>query len=165
MNDNPHLDSQASRRTFLKSAVAGSLAIPAVHAAGAGIIRVGVIGCGGRGEAAAMNAMNAGPDVHIVAMGDILLDRVQEKRTALKLKYRDQVDVPDSNCFAGFDAYKRVIEASDVVIVANAAKFHPFHAKSAIEAGRHVFLEKPHAIDPVGIQRLRQAADLARQKA
>ena len=166
MNDSPNSDSQASRRTFLKSAAAvvGSFALPAVHAAGTGIIGVGVIGCGGRGEAAAMNAMNAGPDVHIVAMGDILLDRVQEKRSALKLKYPDQVDVPDSNCFAGFDAYKHVIEASDVVIIANAAKFHSFHAKSAIDAGRHVFLEKPHAIDPVGIQRLRQAADLARQK-
>lgn len=166
MNDTPNSDPQSSRRAFLKSAaaVAGGLALPAVHAAGAGIIRVGVIGCGGRGEAAAMNAMNAGPDIHIVALGDILLDRVQEKRAALKLKYPDQADIPGANCFAGFDAYKHVIEASDVVIIANAAKFHPFHAASAISAGRHVFLEKPHAIDPDGIRRLRQTADLARQK-
>ena len=160
--------SAASRRDFLKAAapavLLGGLAVPHVHAAGSGVIRVGVIGCGGRGEAAAMNAMNAGKDVHVVAMGDILLDRVQEKRTSLKLKYPGQVDVPDDHCFAGFDAYKHVIQLADVVIIANAAKFHSFHAKTALEGGRHVFLEKPHAIDPVGIQTLRAACDLAKAK-
>ncbi|HVN04935.1 MAG TPA: Gfo/Idh/MocA family oxidoreductase [Bryobacteraceae bacterium] len=158
----------ASRRDFLKAAapamVLGSLPLPLVHAAGSDVIRVGVIGCGGRGEAAAMNAMNAGKDVRIVAMGDILLDRVQEKRSALRLKYPGQVDVPDDRCFAGFGAYRQVIEASDVVIIANAAKFHSLHAKTAIEAGRHVFVEKPHAIDPVGINKLRAACELAKVK-
>jgi len=135
-----------------------------VFAQSAAAIRVGVIGCGGRGEAAAMNAMNAGPDIRIVAMGDLLPDRVMEKRTALKLKCPKQMDVPDSRCFGGWDAYKQVIEASDVVIVANAAKFHPFHLMAAISAGKHVFLEKPHAIDPAGVKMLRAACDLARQK-
>ncbi len=155
-----------SRRSFLKTSAAAMLGGLAsnVHAAGTGVIRVGVIGCGGRGEAAAMNAMNAGKDVQVVALGDILLDRTEEKRTSLKLKYPEQVNVPDDHCFAGFDAYKRVIEASDVVIIANAAKFHSFHAKSAIEAGRHVFVEKPHAIDPVGLKRMQAACDLAKQK-
>jgi myo-inositol 2-dehydrogenase / D-chiro-inositol 1-dehydrogenase len=159
---------RASRRDFLKTAVPaaalGGLALPAVHAAGDGTIRVGVIGCGGRGEAAAMNAMNAGKDVRIVALGDILLDRTQEKRTALKLKYPEQVQVTDDRCFAGFEAYKRVIEASDVVIIANAAKFHSMYALAALQAGKHVFVEKPHAIDPRGIRTLRQACDLAKQK-
>jgi predicted dehydrogenase len=166
MNQNSEEHSGASRRRFLKVAAAGvaGLELPAVHAAGSGIIRVGIVGCGGRGHAAAMNAMNAGPDVRIVAMGDILPDRVQEKRTSLKTKYPDQVMVPDSQCFAGFNAYQHVIEASDVVIIANAAKFHSFHAKAAIEAGRHVFVEKPHAIDPIGIQTLRAACDLAATK-
>ena len=165
MNQNDEENGGASRRQFLKTAVGvAGLQLPALHAAGSGVIRVGVIGCGGRGHAAAMNAMNAGKDVRVVAMGDILLDRVHEKRAALKAKYPDQVAVPDSQCFAGFDAYKHVIEASDVVIIANAAKFHSFHAKTAIEAGRHVFIEKPHAIDPIGIQRLRAACDLAAKK-
>ena len=158
----------ASRRDFLKAAgpaaVLGGLALPHVHAAGSNVIRAGVIGCGGRGEAAAQNAMNAGKDVHIVAMADILLDRIQEKRTALKLKYPDQVDVPDDHCFIGFDAYKAVIAASDVVIIANAAKFHSLHARAAIEAGKHVFVEKPHAIDPAGIKTLRAACELAKTK-
>jgi myo-inositol 2-dehydrogenase / D-chiro-inositol 1-dehydrogenase len=155
-----------SRRDFVKLSAAATLAaIPAsAYVAGNGIIKVGIIGCGGRGEAAAMNAMNAGKDVHIVAMGDILLDRIQEKRTALKLKYPDQVEVPDSQCFTGFESYKHVIAVSDVVIIANAAKFHSFYAKTAIEAGKHVFVEKPHAIDPIGIQRLKAAIELAKQK-
>lgn len=129
-----------------------------------GVIGVGVIGCGGRGEAAAMNAMNAGKDVRIVAMGDVLMDRVVEKRANLRKRYPEQVAVPDSCCFAGFDAYRQVIDASDVVIIANAAKFHPLHMMAAVEAGRHVFVEKPHAADPAGIRLLRAACQRAREK-
>jgi predicted dehydrogenase len=148
-----------SRRAFLSTGIAAT-----AYAAGTGTIRTGVIGCGGRGEAAAMNAMNAGKDVRIVAMADLLPDRVLEKRTALTLKYRDQMAVKDDHCFSGFDAYKSVIEASDVVIIANAAKFHPLHLKAAVDAGRHVFVEKPHAIDPLGIHMVREACETARRK-
>lgn len=152
-----------SRRNFLKASAALPLSMSA-YASGSDIIRVGVIGCGGRGEAAAMNAMNADKGVRIVAMADLLLDRVQEKRSALKLKYPNQVTVDDDHCFSGFDGYKGIIESVDVVIVANAAKFHPFHLKAAIEAGKHVFLEKPHAIDPAAAKMLRAACELAKQK-
>ena len=134
------------------------------HAAGDGTIRIGVIGCGGRGEAAAQNAMNAGKDIRLVAMADIVGDRMLEVRTGLKVKYGDQVAVNDDRLFTGFDAYKGVIERSDVVIIANAAKFHPMHTKAALEAGKHVFVEKPHAIDPYGIQTLREAVELASKK-
>lgn len=150
--------SDVSRRVILMTPAAG------IFAQSTAAIRVGVIGCGGRGAEAATNAMKAGPDVRIVAMGDLLLDRTQEKRTAIKLKFPNQVDVPDSRCFGGFDAYKAVIDASDVVIIANAAKFHPFHLMAAVRAGKHVFLEKPHGIDPAGIKMLRAACDLAKQK-
>jgi predicted dehydrogenase len=152
-----------TRREFLSAAAALPVALGA-HAAGDDIIRVGVIGCGGRGHAAAMNVMNVDKGARIVAMGDLLLDRVHERRTDLRLKYKDQVAVDDDHCFAGFDAYKHVIECSDVVLIANAAKFHSFHAKAALEAGKHVFLEKPHAIDPYGVQTLREAVELARKK-
>ena len=151
------------RREFLKS-TAGLSAVAGFHAAGSDVIRVGIIGCGGRGEAAAMNAMNAGKDVRVVAMGDLLLDRVQEKRTSLQLKYPGQVDVKDDHCFSGFNAYRHVIDQCDAVVIANAAKFHPFHLKAAIQAGKHVFVEKPHAIDPAGVKLLRSACELARQK-
>ncbi len=164
MSLNPKSEA-APRRDFLKASAAAWLpAGLSLHAAPQSTIRVGVIGCGGRGEAAAMNAMNAGKDIRIVALGDILLDRAQEKRTSLKLKYPEQVEVTDDRMFAGFQAYKHVIEASDVVIIANAAKFHPFHLKAAIEAGKHVFVEKPHAIDPAGVKMVQAACELAKQK-
>ena len=156
---------QAPRRDFIKVA-AGALSAAAFsgYAAGSDTIRVGVIGCGGRGGAAAMNAMNADKGIRIVAMADIRLDRVQEKRAALKLKYPEQVAVDDDHCFKGFDGYKNVIESSDVVIVANAAKFHPLHLKAAVAAGKHVFVEKPHAIDPNGINMVRAACEMAANK-
>ena len=132
---------------------------------GSGVIKVGVIGCGGRGEAAAMNAMNAGKDIQIRAMGDLLRDRAEEKRTALKAKYADQVDVPDGRLFGGYDCYKKVLASDiDVVIIANAAKFHPLHLKAAIDAGKHVFVEKPHAIDPAGVKMVRAAVEAAKAK-
>ncbi len=69
-----------------------------------------------------------------------------------------------TTCFPGFDGYKHVIESSDVVLIANAAKFHPMHAMAALQAGKHVFVEKPHAIDPAGIKMVRAASELAKQK-
>lgn len=165
MNNTANDASAAPRRDFLKLAAgAASTTALAGYVAGSDIIKVGVIGCGGRGEAAAMNAMNADKGIRIAAMGDIRLDRVQEKRAALKLKYPEQMAVDDNHCFKGFDAYKHVIASSDAVIIANAAKFHPLHMKAAIEAGKHVFVEKPHAIDPHGIQTVRAAVELAAAK-
>ncbi|MCC7500154.1 MAG: Gfo/Idh/MocA family oxidoreductase [Bryobacterales bacterium] len=159
--------SEVSRRNFLGTS-ATLAALPAglsAYVAGSDKIRVGVIGCGGRGEAAAANAMNAGKDVRIVAMGDLVPDRVEEKRIALKVRYPDQVEVTPDRCFSGFDAYKQVLASGvDAIIVANAAKFHPFHLMAGIQAGKHVFLEKPHGIDPAGIKMLRAACDLALQK-
>ena len=157
-----------SRRDFLKTSAAASLSGLAIgasaYAAGSDTIRIGVIGCGGRGTAAAINAMNAGKDVRLVAMADLLLDRAQEKRNALKVQKPDQVAVDDEHCFAGFDAYKKVIECVDVALIANAAKFHPLHMRAAIEAGKHVFVEKPHAIDPAGIKQVVAACELAKRK-
>lgn len=154
-----------ARRDFLKLGAGTLAAVPAgAYIAGSETLRLGLIGSGGRGEAASMNALNADKGIKLVAMGDIRLDRIQETRAGLRLKYPEQVDVKDDRCFSGFDAYKHVIASSDVVILANAAKFHPLHLKAAVEAGKHVFVEKPHAIDPAGIQMVREACALARQK-
>jgi len=153
------------RREFLKSSAAAALPLSAgAYVAAGNTIRIGVIGCGGRGTAAAINAMNAGRDIQLVALGDLLMDRVQERLSELKLKKPDQVAVDKDHCFSGFDAYKHVIESVDVVLIANAAKFHPLHMTRAIEAGKHVFVEKPHAIDPAGIKVVRAACELAKQK-
>jgi predicted dehydrogenase len=157
---------ESSRRDFLK-ATAGTAAaahLTAGYVAGSDAIRVGVIGCGGRGTAAATNAMKADPGARLAAIGDLLPDRAQELRNSLRVQRPEQVTADNDHCFGGFDAYKHVIESVDVVLVANAAKFHPFHMKAAIEAGKHVFVEKPHAIDPAGAKMVRAACDLAKQK-
>jgi len=157
-----------TRRDFLKAstvAVSGALGIGgSVYAAGSDIIRVGMIGCGGRCTGAAAQALTADPGARLVAMCDIFVDRVKDKRRLLKEQKGDQVQVDDEHCFAGFDGYKHVIESSDVVLIANAAKFHPLHALTAIKAGKHVFVEKPHGIDPAGLKLMQQATDLAKEK-
>jgi len=162
---------EGSRRDFLKTSAAVPVAALSVlvdgrgvFAAGSDIIRVGMIGCGGRSTEAATQAMNADKGARLVAMADIVKDRIHEKRKALKEKYADQVVVDDGHCFAGFDAYKRVIESVDLVLIANAAKFHPLHMMAALQAGKHVFVEKPHAIDPAGIKVVQAACELAKRK-
>jgi len=162
----------STRRDFLKtSTVAASAAFTGtlglrsgVHAAGSDILRVGMIGCGGRNTGAAAQALTADSGARLVAMCDIFMDRVKEKRQVLKGQKTDQVIVDDDHCFTGFDGYKHVIDSADVVVIANAAKFHPLHAMTAIKAGKHVFVEKPHGIDPVGVKFMQQTAQLAKEK-
>lgn len=161
-----------TRRDFLRaSAVAASAtAIGALdlsrsaHAAGNDLIKVGMVGCGDRNGGAAAQALSADPGTRLVAMADIFRDRIDDKRELLKRAKGAQVVVDDAHCFTGFDGYKHVIEAADVVLIANAAKFHPYHAMAAIQAGKHVFVEKPHGIDPRGVKLMQQACNLARQQ-
>lgn len=165
-------NSGSTRRDFLKqSAVAASAAVSSAsfiarnaYAAGNDILRVGMIGCGPRCTGAAAQALTADPGARLVAMCDILMNRIQDKRAKLKEQKKDQVMVDDDHCFEGFDGYKHVIESSDVVLIANAAKFHPLHAMAALQAGKHVFVEKPHGIDPAGIKLLTRAIGVAKEK-
>ena len=174
MNDQ-HISAEparSSRRAFLRTSTAAvsATALGAIDlgrsafAAGGDTLRVGMIGCGGRNSGAALQALNADKGTRLIAMCDILRDRVQGQRAEIKKQKPDQVAVDDDHCFYGFDGFKGVIESSDVVLIANAAKFHPFHALRAIEAGRHVFVEKPHGIDPYGMKLMRRACDLAKEK-
>ena len=165
--------SKNSRRDFLKAsgvvmgaAMAGSLAIGrSAHAAGSGTIKIGLVGCGDRGSGAAMNAMNAGPDVKLVAMADLFEDKVKTKRELLRQAKPEQVAVDDAHCFTGFDGCKKVLECDiDVVLIATASAFHPQYLKAAIDAGKHVFVEKPHAVDPPGIRLVMQACEEAEKK-
>lgn len=161
-----------TRRDFLKSSAmaASAAAVGAqfiaknAYAAGSDILRVGMIGCGPRCTGAAAQALSADPGARLVAMCDILMNRIKDKREQLQKQKKDQVMVDDDHCFEGFDGYKKVIEASDVVLIANAAKFHPFHAMAALQAGKHVFVEKPHGIDPAGMKLLQQAVEVAKEK-
>ena len=156
-----------TRRDFLTASAAAlpaaALAVRA-YAAGSDAIRVGLIGCGGRGTGAAMNAMNADPGVRLAALCDISPERIRIRRAGLQRQKPEQVAVDDDHCFVGFDGYRKTIESVDVVLIAVASKFHAMYTKAAIEAGRHVFVEKPHAIDPPGVRDLIAACDMARQK-
>ncbi len=159
-----------TRRTFLKSAVAATAATSSLslarssHAAGSDKIKIGLIGCGGRGSGAAANAMNAGPDVTLVAMADIFEDRVTGARKRLQKIKPDQVAVDDDHMFVGFDAYKKVIDCVDVVLIACASHFHPAYLKAAVDADKHVFCEKPHGLDVPGLKMAMAAGEESKRK-
>jgi predicted dehydrogenase len=106
----------------------------------------------------------AGPDVKLVAMCDVFKDKVDSARAYLKGKYPEQVQVDDARCFVGLDGYRRVIDSVDCVLIACASKFHPMYSEAAIRAGKHVFVEKPHGIDPAGVKRMKAVCELAREK-
>jgi predicted dehydrogenase len=162
-----------SRRDFLKTSgavagatVAGSLAIGrGAHAAGSDMLRIGLIGCGGRGTGAAGNAMDADANCKLVAMGDAFGDRLETSLKSLQKKYADRVDVPKDRCFTGFDAYQKVIDAGvDVVILAEVPHFRPQHLKAAVAAGKHIFCEKPVAVDGPGIRSILETSEEAKKK-
>lgn len=167
----PERRSYWSRRRFLQKSLASGAAYGAlslargVHAAGSDVIKIGLIGCGGRGTGAADNAMNAGKDVRLVAMADIFAEHLQDSRRRLRQIKPDQVAVNDEHCFVGFDAYEKLIHSGiDVVLIAETSHFHPLHLKTAIDAGKHVFCEKPHGIDVPGLKISMTAAEEARKK-
>ncbi len=158
-----------SRRSFLsKSAVLGGAVLAVqrgAHAAGSDILKVGLIGCGSRGSGAAANAMNADPGVRLVAMADAFGDRLEASLAQLKRRSPGQVDVAPSRCFVGFDSYKALIGSGvDVVLLAAPPHFRPLHLKACIDAGKHVFAEKPVGVDATGVRSVRATCELARQK-
>jgi predicted dehydrogenase len=126
-------------------------------------MRAVLIGCGGRGTGAAVNFLDSGPSLELVALADVFEDRVQECRQ--RIQQQRGVEVPEGNCFIGFDGYKRALEIPDVnyVILATPPHFRPEHFRAAVEARKHVFMEKPVAVDPVGARAIMDAADLADQ--
>ncbi len=164
-----------SRREFLKestaavvgSAIASGLGgLPAVHAAGSDVIKVGVIGCGERGTGAAENVLNAARGVKLVAMGDVFKDHLETSLGFLmKSQVADKVDVPEDRRFVGFGAFEKVL-ASDVnyVILATPPGFRPWHLKAAVAAGKHIFAEKPVAVDGPGVRMVFEAYEESKAK-
>jgi predicted dehydrogenase len=164
-----------SRRAFLKSsttAVAGSLVTGlsvahSAHVAGSDAIRLGLVGCGGRGTGAATQALNADRGARLVAMSDAFGDRLQTSLRSMKEQedIRDRVLVDSDHQFTGFDGYQRVIASDvDVVLLATPPHFRPMHLKACIEAGKHVFAEKPVAVDAPGVRSVLETTELAKQK-
>ncbi len=173
-----------SRREFVKqsSLLAGAL-VAAPFASQAEFfnssaddtIKVALIGCGGRGTGAAMQALLTKQNVKLVAMADAFKDRLDDCYKSLNAddlsdwsgtagNVKDKIAVKEENKFVGFDAYKKAIALADVVILTTPPGFRPIHFEEAVNQGKHIFMEKPVATDPVGINRVLEAAKLAKQK-
>ena len=178
MNDSKSV-SHMSRRDFVKggaAAVVGSAMasqFPLKASAFYGLddtIRVGLIGCGGRGTGAAVQALRAAPNAKLVAMADAFADRIDESYTNMKDMQEDskdvtaQIDVPAEMRFDGFDGYKKVIENSDLVILTTPPGFRPIHFDAAVEAGKQIFMEKPLATDAPGVRQILATAEKAKAK-
>jgi predicted dehydrogenase len=156
-----------TRREVIKTAsIAAAFAPSGVFAAATSErIRVGLIGCGGRGTGAAVDCANASPDVVITALGDLFADQVQSSLADLHKKLPGRVAATPETCFSGFDAFQKVLAAPvDLVILASPPFFRPQHLAAAIEAGKHVFTEKPVATDPLGIRSVLATAERAAVK-
>jgi predicted dehydrogenase len=172
-----------SRREFLKNsalATGGLLTIPLVSNAGYfnsvdDSIKVALIGCGGRGTGAAMQALLTKQNVKLVALADAFRDRLDECYNALNSddlsdwsgvqgNVKDRILVKEETKFVGFDAYQKAIPLADVVILATPPGFRPIHFEEAIRQGKHVFMEKPVATDPAGVKKVLEAAAIAKKK-
>src|SRR5690606_37983805 len=168
--------SKQSRRDFVKQGTmiaGGIMAMPLVSNAGYfhsvdDTIKVAVIGCGGRGTGAAMQALSTKQNVKLVAMADAFRDRLDAAYNALTSGAEGDVSakvaVTEDTKFVGFDAYKKAIPLADVVILATPPGFRPIHFEEAVRQGKHIFMEKPVATDPAGVKRVLEVAETARQK-
>jgi myo-inositol 2-dehydrogenase / D-chiro-inositol 1-dehydrogenase len=169
MNSHNSLNPKLTRRTFLKttSTLAAAVSLsPGVFAAGGETLKVALIGCGGRGSGAASEVLSTGTAgaIKIVAMADAFRDRLDKSYNALKNKHSDLIDVPEENKFVGFDAYQHAIALADVVILATPPGFRPSHFEEAVRQGKHVFMEKPVAVDAPGVRKVLAAAGEAKKK-
>jgi len=159
-----------SRRQFITGTAAGASAVLLTtgnyaFARADTKIRVGVIGCGGRGSGAAENCITSSENVELYAMADAFKDRLEGSRNNLKNALGAKMNVTDDRCFVGLDAYKQVLASGvDMVILATPPGFRPIHFRAAVEAGKHVFMEKPVATDAPGIREVLAGAEIAASK-
>lgn len=115
------------------------------------VLKAGLVGCGNRGTGAAFNFLDAGPGLELIALADVFDDQLQLCRK--KLKDQKKVDIPDNRCFTGFDGYKKILDLDiDIILLATPPHFRPEHLEAAVRAKKHIFMEKPAAVDPVGIR-------------
>ena len=174
MSNSSNLPGQSSRRDILRAsaivagtALATSFIAKSAYAATGDTIKVGLIGCGGRGTGAANQALSTEGPVQLVAVADAFKDRADSAVKGLKKKYEktDRVKVSDENVFVGFDAYKKMIDSGvDLVIIATPPGFRSYHFEYAVQQGKNVFAEKPIATDAAGVRRFLAAAEVAKKK-
>ena len=170
-------EKKLSRREFVTSSVV-TLSVAALGAGCASMakksptytpspqrIRVGLIGCGGRGTGAMINCVTSSPNIEIYAMGDLFEDRLKKSQKELQEEVSEALNVGNDRCFVGFDAFQGVLSCDvDMVILATPPHYRPEHLQASIAAGKHVFMEKPVAVDPVGIRSIIASSDLAQEK-
>ncbi|ATP54987.1 dehydrogenase [Pedobacter ginsengisoli] len=161
------------RREFLKTSalVAGGVMLNGVAFASGGAhssvddtIKIALIGCGGRGTGAAFQALSTKQNLKLVAMADAFSDRLEGAYKEISEKFGAKVDVPKERRFVGFDAYKKAIALADVVLLATPPGFRPSHFEEAVNQSKHVFMEKPVAVDSPGIRKVLAAAEIAKTK-
>lgn len=164
-------DTQNERREFLKASalVAGGVMMSGYSWAGVNssvddTIKIALIGCGDRGTGAAFQALSTKANLKLVAMADAFQDRLDGSYQLLAEKFKDKVDVPKERQFVGFDAYQKAIALADVVLLVTPPGFRPMHFEEAVKQGKHIFMEKPVAVDSPGIRRVLAAAEIAKQK-
>lgn len=164
--------SMYSRRDFMKKSAAATAGLSAAlmssgnfaYAAPQETLRVGLVGTGGRGLGAANDACRT-EGVELVAMADLFPDRLEEGKKNIQTVLGSKYKVTNDTSFSGWDSYKRVLESDvDYVILATTVVFRPEHLRAAVEAGKHVFMEKPVAVDPIGCRSIMETAELAREK-
>jgi predicted dehydrogenase len=159
-----------SRRDFIRNSTAMGMAAVLsgtgrLHAAGSDKIRVGLIGCGERGAYDASNCLNSSQNVELVAMGDLLKERLEKSLAGLREGLGEKVKVSEDSCFVGFDACEKVLACDiDLVMLIEPPHFRPAHLRAAVEAGKHVFMEKPVAVDPVGVRSVIESSESAEKK-
>ncbi|GAB5444189.1 MAG: Gfo/Idh/MocA family oxidoreductase [Fuerstiella sp.] len=166
--------STSSRRDFVKTtsaaAAAGSLltglsAVQAAHTAYDETIKLGMIGCGGRCTGAADQAMNTEGPTKLIAMCDAFQHRLDGSLNTLQRKHKDKVDVPAERQFTGLEGYKQLLETDiDLVLIATPPGFRPLHFEAAVKAGKHVFAEKPVAVDAAGVRKFLKATEESKKK-
>lgn len=168
-------DRHSSRRDFLRTssaaAVAGGTVLhrlspaQAAHTSFDETIRLGLIGCGGRGTDAAGQAMNTEGPTKLVAVADAFEGNLRRAVRRLNQSHGEKVDLPEERQFVGFDAYKGVLEQDiDVVLIATPPGFRPIHFEAAVAAGKHVFAEKPVAVDAPGVRRFLRSAEESKKR-
>ena len=162
----------STRRSFLKAAAGatalGTLIVPkSVHAGAGETLRVGLVGCGGRGNSAAIDALKADPHAQLVAVADTFADRAADGLALIKgdASIADRVVVQPDRVFTGFDGYKQLIDSGvDVVLLATPPHFRPEHLRYAVAAGKHTFVEKPVAVDAPGVKSVMDSCRQAQEK-
>jgi predicted dehydrogenase len=156
---------ETAGRAALGTTLAFNIGLPKTYAFNADTLKVALVGCGGRGTGAANQALTADPNVALTVVADVFPDKMEKSLSNLINLHPGKVKVDDDNKFLGFDAYKKVMESDvDVVILATPPAFRPDHLMAAVNAGKHIFCEKPMAVDVPGLKKIYEAARIAKEK-